>query len=140
MQSSFFYFLFKLLEQIVVAIKYIDVYLATYATHSAIGRQLPNSKMHIWLILAIACYPHLIVVAKIFAISIVIIQVFIDERLTDIQYRTHFHHMFYANEPFSYSSQHHLWTTHLHDELCRWFYIESWRQVAMLITTILYEQ
>lgn len=104
MLSSFFYFLFKLLEQIVVAIKYIDVYLATYATHSAIGRQLPNGKMHIWLILAIACYPHLIVVAKIFAIGIAIIQVFIDERLTDIQYRTHFHHMFYANEPFPHSS------------------------------------
>ena len=76
-------------ESLFEAVEDIDVYQPPNSSHSAVWRQLPDSKVYVGLVLTISRYPHLIVLPQIVTIGIVSRQMLIDKRLADIQYRLH---------------------------------------------------
>lgn len=89
----------ELPESLVKAIEDIDIHQSPDSPYPTVGRQLPNGKVYIGLVLTISRYPHLIVLPQIVTIGIVSRQMLIDKRLADIQYRPHTKSTLYILQP-----------------------------------------
>ena len=70
-----------------VAVEHVDVYLGRDAPHAPVWAQLPVHEVYVGLVLAVACYPHVVVLLEVWGQR----QVLVDERLADVQHGTRAH-------------------------------------------------
>ena len=66
-------------ESLVKAIEDIDIHQSPDSPYPTVGRQLPDGKVYIGLVLTISRYPHLIVLSQIVTVRVVICQIFVDK-------------------------------------------------------------
>ena len=114
-------------------VKHIYIYWTVNALHSAILTQLPIHEVHIWSVLTISCYPHIVVSLQVIG------EILLDETLTDVEYGLYPPCLLHCLQPRPDILEHFLLSACLTNQTVAWLYIEHWWQVTLMVTGILKE-
>ena len=55
----------EVVELAAVAIEHVYVHFGVYSAHAPVGTELPEHEVHIGFVLAVACYPHVVVALQV---------------------------------------------------------------------------
>lgn len=116
----------KLVKLVFVAVEYVDVYLAAYAPHMAVGAKLPIDQFHVGLVFAVARYPYVVVVFNIGGRW----QIAVYKALAHVQDGAPAGGSLNNVEPCLYAPEHGAYATHGRHLLVGGLHIEHWRKVA----------